>query len=879
MTGKTRYAVTRWIETWLRAVGRRAWLVVLLSVGCTAALLHYTIHHVHVDTDTTDMIDEDLPFRKHHSEYKAAFDTFNDVILVVIDGETPELAQDAATRLGTALRHDPEHIRAVFDPAGPFFQVHGLLYLDLDELQDLSNRLAEAAPLLGRVARDPSLRGLFETLGLALREGTAAGVGLGRLTPVIRRVGDTAEGILEGRPTPFSWQRVMTGGADGEGSTRRFLLVQPVQDFGSLEPSRQALRALRRTARDLGIGPDQGVRVRLTGSAALADEEIGGVFQDARDASLVSLVLVALLLAVGLRSFRLVVATLTTLLVGLVGTAAFATWAIGRFNLISVAFAVLFIGLGVDYGIHYCLRYREELRRGRSLQSALTNSGMEIAAPLLLSAGTSVIAFYSFIPTAYVGISELGIISGTGILIAVFANFTVLPALLTLMPLGVRGVGTPPRGTSRVQAAIRRHATTILVATAVLAVAALALVPLSRFDFDPINLRDPSTESVRTYRELAADGETPVQTIKVLAPDLEDAEARAGRLAALPEVERALTLRSFVPRYQGEKLEVLDAMHLYLLPVLEPESREPPTSEENRQALVDLRAELGGFLDAAAGDPEILREAARLRELLTRLEAGGPPMTRELERTVLAHLPTALDRLRRSLEAHRVTVSDLPPLLVEQYLAPDGRARIEVHPSEDVTDHRAMRRFVGAVRSLEPAATGGPVMIVESGDAVVGAFQTASIIAGVLIVAFLLLLLRSAVDTVLVLVPLLLAGLLTVAAGVLLRLPFNFANVIVLPLLLGLGVDSGIHIVLRERLGGDGKELLGTSTPRAVLLSSLTTVASFGTLGLSGHRGTASMGQLLTLAIAFTLLATLVVLPALMARTTGLGGPREPSSS
>ncbi|MFQ5955020.1 MAG: MMPL family transporter, partial [Kiloniellales bacterium] len=231
---------------------------------------------------------------------------------------------------------------------------------------------------------------------------------------------------------------------------------------------------------------------------------------------------------------------------------------------------------------------------------------------------------------------------------------------------------------------------------------------------------------------------------------------------------------------------------------------------------------------------------------------------------LLATLEKRLKILETALQARPIGLDDLPRQVIARQLATDGRTRIEVYPKEDISDNDALRRFVTAVRRLAPRATDSPVTILEAGDAVVAALRKAVLLALVLITLSLVVLLRSPLDAGLVLAPLVLAGVLTLAWTVVFNTPFNFANVIVLPLLLGLGVASGIHLVMRTRAEAAGTSLMQTSTPRAVLFSALTTIGSFGTLALSGHRGTASMGRLLTITIALTLVCTLIVLPAML---------------
>jgi predicted RND superfamily exporter protein len=221
--------------------------------------------------------------------------------------------------------------------------------------------------------------------------------------------------------------------------------------------------------------------------------------------------------------------------------------------------------------------------------------------------------------------------------------------------------------------------------------------------------------------------------------------------------------------------------------------------------------------------------------------------------------------LRQSLEARPIRLSDVPDDIRGRYVANDGRLRVRISPRNNVQKEGEMDRFVSAVTAVAPTATDTPVIVLAAADAIIDAIKQAALTALVLISILLLALLRSLRDSLLVFFPLALAGLLTVATAVLLDLPFNFANVIVLPLLMGLGVASGIHLVMRAREEETGVALLGTSTPRAVVFSALTTIGSFGSLAISTHRGTASMGELLTIAIGYTLVCTLVALPALMA--------------
>jgi len=408
------------------------------------------------------------------------------------------------------------------------------------------------------------------------------------------------------------------------------------------------------------------------------------------------------------------------------------------------------------------------------------------------------------------------------------------------------------------------------VALALAAVSVL-LLPRARFDNNPLNVRDPGSESVITLNELLENGANSPWSLNSVAPDMQTANAVAERMRALDSVERVVTLTDFVPRDQSEKLDIIEEVALFLGPVAEPSGGRPePSVEERIEALRHLDEELGKFGDedlppAFAGAVNALH--ARLSQFLSRIETApsAEASLDMLEQSLLGSLPEQLRVLNAALGAGHVTLENLPEALIDQMVGERGQVRIEIFPKAHLGDQRALAAFVDAVREIDPKAAGSAGEIVGSGRAVVASLQEALLSALIAVTLVVYLIWRRVTDTALVLIPLGLATIFTVAAAVLLDIPFNFADVIVLPLLLGIGVDSGIHLVHRARSGGvSGRNLLGTSTARAVAYSALTTIASFGTMGLASHRGLATLGQLLTLGVGFTLLCNLVVLPALI---------------
>lgn len=871
-------AYRRALARWTDGVRRLAKPVVAVSIAATVAAAGYLALNVHISTNTDDMLSAELPFRKNAAALKRAFPMLSNNIAIVIDGQTPDLADDGAQALTVKLAENPKLFGNVFDPEGsPFFRKHGFLYLDKADLIELSDKLAKAQPFLGTLWHDPSLVGLFKMLGLAIDEALKEkGAQPIEIVKVLDAMTDVVKAQVAGRFQNLSWQELMSGEKDDDILNRRIVLIQPALDFASLQPAAAAMAELRRLTRELGLTPDNGVTVRLTGSAAMEHEELKSVTDGMGLAGLLSLALVIGLLAIGLRSPRLVMATLATLLVGLIWTAAIAILMLDAFNLISVAFAVLFIGLSVDFGIHYGLRYQEGLDRGDSHEAALAEASEGVGGALTLCAVGAAIAFYSFLPTDYVGLAELGLIAGTGMFVAFFANLTVLPALLTVMPVPAGGGHSRPSAfgplTTGLRSFLHRRARVVCGGALILGVAAVAALPKATFDSDPLNLRDPKTESVSTFLDLKSDTRTRPYTITVLADSLSAARDTAAKLETLPEVDDTLTLADFVPGNQQEKFDIIGAMGLFLMPAFATAgSADEPSVIDRLNALADFQARL----QALAGMTDRPESSAAkdlgfaLAELFRQPGDDGRRI-KDLEHRMLAALPGRLQALNAALSAGPVMLEELPSDLKARYVAADGRARLVVYPKDDMQDRAALGRFVAAVRTLAPAASGAPVIILEAGKAVLKAFWQAAALSVVLIVVLLLVVLDRRHDVVLIFVPLVLAALLTVAASVLLGRPFNFANVIVLPLLFGLGVASGIHLVIRERESVGANSALETSTPRAVVFSALTTIGSFGSIAISSHPGTASMGVLLAIAITLTMACTLIVLPALI-QVTGEG--------
>lgn len=863
------------LERWTELV-RRAGLWVLLAVVALAALaLNYTADNLGMNASTKEMLSPELPWRQLDLEYERHFPHHLDNIVAVVEAATPDQALDAAGLLHQRLREEQAlFVSVYYPPALPLFRESGLLFSEVETLQDLSDQLAAMQPFIAGLARDPSLRGLFDLLSAAM-EAVEDGADI-ELKPVLAQLEAAATALQANRPFRVSWQTLMTGGAaptTADPAQRQFILLRPWLEQGAPLPATAAVEKIRSIWEELRQTDAPGATLSLTGTVVLAHEELLSVMRGARQALFLALALVTIIMLAGLGSVRLVLAALFCLLTGLIFTAAFAALAVGELNLISVAFAVLYLGLGVDFAIHYCLRYREGRAAGEDNGTALRNASVKVGGALFLCAASTATGFFAFIPTAYTGVAELGLISGVGMFISLAVTLTILPALLGLFPLRAEG-GDPARdagagAASRVAAVLIRlptaHPGKIIGGLFVLAACSAALLTQARFDHNTLNLQDQDNESVATFRRLLADPEVAPWTGVFIAVDGAEADRHRAAFAGLEEVERVLWLPDFIPARQDEKLAVIDEMALLLGDLPEAMALTDIGVAERAAALTRFREALGR---SQSPDP-IIRglhdKLARLEQSLPAAPEGGAQTLALLEHSLLASLPGRLQALQASLQARPIAPESLPESLKRRWLSAEGRYRLEIYPKADMQDNQALRAFVQALQSVSGRVIGSPVINLEASDAVAAAFGQAFLGAFVVITLMLLLLFRRKRDAPLALLPLLTAALLTGGASVLAGIPLNFANVIALPLLLGMGVDSAIHIIHRHRVESPaGRSLLSTSAARGVLVSSLTTMGGIGNLALSPHDGTASLGALLTIGIGATMVCALLLLPALL---------------
>ncbi|MDG2052115.1 MAG: MMPL family transporter [Myxococcota bacterium] len=854
-------------------------MTLTLGLISTVVCLYLAATLLCVDTDSSRLLSVDMAAGQTNRLLVELFPALQDNVVVMIEADDAQDARDVALELRDRIAQLPDRYPEVFLPGyGDYYDDFGIYHLDRAELDELATRLNQSGELLATLNDRPELPILLAAISHVI----ASNDGLESLGPEGRRILEevslAVSAYEEGGHAPVDWDDLLFKEVDEGHTNPQLLFVKPIGDLTQLGPVLEAVRHLRSMASTLS--PHPGLRVRVTGDRATHSEEMSLIIQEVGIAGAGSLVLVTLVLLYALRSFRLVLATVMTLLAGLAWTAGLAALAVGQLNALTSAFAVLYIGLGVDFGIHFALDYLERRDQGLPIADGLEKTGRTVGSSLFLCAITTAIGFYAFIPTDYRAVADMGIISGTSVFLGLLATLTVYPALIA------SGLGESRSRKSNFLQAIRinlpsfplRYPRTVCVISLFLAVLCAGLARDVHFEFSTLKVRDPRVESVQALEDLLQNRDLSVWTMDIVADDVEQAAQLAERFSTVEGVEQVRSPIDFLPEDQVERLALFDQMRADLLTPVELTQEESGDALDRLEALkytiegyavaLDIDEELRG---GAPEDDPLWDQAQALRTalipLLSRIQDNTLTLTeiQSLELDLFSELDDVVTDMVEALPTRTVKLSELPDDLMARYIAPDGRARVEIFSTADLNQRGELERFNDTVQKIRPDA-GGPVGGgVALGRAMVSSLREALVTAVVVISLGLLILLRSLRFTLITLAPLTLGSLATAAVSVLAHIPFNFANVIVLPLILGIGVDSGIHLVHRHREGlRHAENLLMTSTARAVLFSALTTLISFATLAFSNHLGISSLAKLLCVGISLMLIANVVLLPALL---------------
>ncbi|MBI4238792.1 MAG: MMPL family transporter [Deltaproteobacteria bacterium] len=883
-----------------RLISRHPWGVLGVALAFTLASAWLAGTRLHTNANQDDLVSEQLPYHHRYMEYLRDFGDHEYLFIVVESAGNQERARAFLDALATRLRALPQldAVMAKFDD--PLFTQSALLFLDTPQLEQLVGFLTAPGFSPTALARVRGLDDLFELINGKL-DAPPTSADRAVLEPMFRGLADLIHGMVTAADgtapyqSPFAKLLHPAGrgiapddagyfSADGK---LLFLFILPRKDYRTLEVIAEPLRAIRAAlAGTRAEFPD--INAGLTGRPVLAADEMTITNRDMTRSTIVALLAVWLLFALFLRRFMTPGFAVLALACGITWTYGFATLAIGSLNLLSIIFAVVLVGAGIEFGLHIVSRYGEERARGATPEAAVTTILTHTGRGNLTACLTTAAAFFAALGTQFLALRELGAIAGVGILLCLSAMFTVLPALLLLwdrwhsrpQPPATSHQSPATSHQSRFDplaplARLAAHPRWTLLAGIILCAVATPYCFRIDFDHNLLNLQAAGLESVRYERLITDQTEGSTWEAVVLQRDLDAVATQAAAFRALPSVGQVESILDIIPTEQAAKLALLQRVAAPSADFVLPSPRARLQVPSLLAALATFENALGPLAEAALrqGEAEAVEAldalGTELETLRTRLRSGGTPVITALEtfeRAFLADWQDAVRFLLQNLRPQPITAEGLPTMLKSRFIGASGAYATYITPQGDVWDPTAMATFVEALRRVAPDVTGVPVEVYESSRLLERSFRYVALLALIAILGIVGLDFRHWRMAVCAVLPLglglwWLGGLMGA-----IHLPFNLANFFAIPILIGVGVDNGVQLMHRVRQeNGFTPALLRSSTGTGILLTSLTTLVSFGTLCFAEHRGIRSLGLLMTLGTLTCMAGATVMLPAWLA--------------
>ncbi len=859
----------------------------VLSVG-------YTITQLEFHTDRNALVSAEKEYHRNFLNYLADFESQDDLVTVVESGDR-EKNRQFVERLGARLAAEPDVFRSVFfkgDLAllGP----KALLFLDDASIVDtMRDQIRSVRPMIEAFSQVNSLESLVRELNRqfreAPREANEETEGLVDALPALERILQQAESSLTRSGTPPSPGAETLFGAGAEADSQKYVTFSEGRLYlvtarpADVSKETEAIRRLREIVTEIQAEVP-GVNVGVTGETILAQDEMRQSQLDSIKASVISLLLVLLIFSLCYQETGRPLKATACLLVGLGYTMGYTTLFVGHLNILTIAFFPMLIGLAIDFGVHLITRYEEELRKGatepEAIEQSLVHSGQGVFTGCLTTAG----AFYAMAFTEFKGVQEMGIITGGGMILSLLPMMTLLPVLL------LRGKQNqmdhhpaPPLEDHRAHFErlwLARPKTALMVG-AMLSLLALSQVPKVYFDYNLLNMQSADLPAVYYEKKLIDEAEKSVIFALVIADTVEEAAAFEEAIKALPSVASVDSMTRFLSADQSQLLDAIDRLKLELRDLnLPPPNEAPIAIEELGQSLTFLESYLSlAARTVAEQDPQselppqftrIAQAAGALRNTLR----SYPP--ERVQKQLGAFQTAFFNDMRNTFTALAnqdtrapLSVSDLPAELRGRFVGRTGQHLLQVYPKENIWERTHQETFIQELRDLgsqfpkPPIITGTPVQLYEYTSLLKKSYEDAAIYALIAISLLILIHFRSPVTLLLALLPvgmgwLWLLGIMGVSG-----IPFNPANIMTLPLVVGIGVTNGIHILNRYR-EEQNPNLLSKSTGKGVLVSGLTTMAGFGSLTLAHHQGIQSLGFVMTIGVFTCMIGGLTFLPCLL---------------
>ena len=871
-----------------------SWWVLSVSLILAVASLWITANHLKFNTSRQDLISKDMPFHVLYQQYRERFKDF-DGMIVVVEGEHPETMQQFADQLAVRLQNRPEVSSEIYYKIDTeYFKSKSLLFLEPDDLEQLAGKLESHREFLERVNASPGLNTLFASLNREISTGVVdtlltdfLGTGeeaedqddpadLSLLITLLAQMTRHVEGDARYRSP---WGTFLAeedhplreaGYLVSDDERLLFLLLDPEETEGDFAGSKDAIEGIRAIIRDLIPGFPH-IRVGMTGGEVISSDEMHTTHADVKKASRYALIGVSLLFILFYRGITKPLLAVFTLVVSISWAMGYTTLVVGHLNILSVVFTTILIGLGIDFGIHILCRYREERRLGLGACQAMRNTLQQTGRGNLAGAVTTAIAFGAMVFTDFVGIVELGIIAAGGIVLCLIGMVLLLPALIALEERWRKPVYDMPQRVVRRDALFEKmyshYYLIIFISLGLLLWAGYASRDLV-FDYNLLNMQAKGTEAVAYEMKIIENAQRASWNAALVADNLEDAREKYRTLKTMPSVGKVESLLSALPENQEARIRNVESLAPLIDPMEVAPQDEPFSLRRLKAVLKKIRFKLRK--KEKEGEQDEVYEASRqARQLDAALHKADPQTAaqrlKEFSRKLFVDYRKKIADLKRSVHPTPVKVEEIPQDLKDRFVSADGKYLLLVYPGINIWEREEMEQFLDEMRRIDPEVTGNAVHMYESSRLMINSYIRAGLYALAAIFLYLTLTLRNFKTTLLVLLPTLAGAILTVGLMRLTGIQFNLANLVILPLILGIGVVDGVHILHRCREVPEcGKNVISKSTGQAVVLTSLTTMIGFGSLMVADHQGVYSVGLVLTLGVGSCMITSITLLPALI---------------
>ena len=793
--------------------------------------LYFSIENLKINTSTDSLIDNNLEFKKDQKKLNEQFQILSNNILIRISSEQTDKIKLVYDEINQKLENKKE-IDFFYSPNfDEFFRENFFLLLNEEQKENFVDELYKFQPFLSEINDNPKIKGFNDFIELLIKSEKLNSIGdLEKIFKIFVKSLEDKKNV--------EWKSLLDRDLN-----EIFILISMNKNHLENHGFAKFYNFLNSLNEKYD---DSNMDLSFTGGLVIDHEELRSVSSGAMFSGFLSLILVSLILFFAFRKIKLIIFLTLSIFIGLIITTGLTTLVVGSLNLISVAFAVLFIGVSVDFGIQVYLRILEKKESSNFISSIRT-----ISKTITIAAIPSIIGFLSFIPTNYIGLSELGIISAIGLLTGLLVNIFLLPSFLLI---------SKNKNEFRIQEniknynwsiffkLIKKYRSLILSVFFIIAIFDFYYFKSLTFDSDALKLKDQDLQSVKLAKELIEKNPTSDYVISILSDNVISND-KIKKILSDDNIKSIKSLDSLLENYESDNLDYLKILF---------SSNKSEVFFSDFQEINRLKNLLNKVKHS--DDQNLSAISDKLIVELSKSEINKTS-AKEIENILFKNFNEVIDFILNLGEKPNFKINEMPDYYKKRYESSEGFKRIEVLPSKDVKIHRNLEEFVFSVKSIFPNATGMPVIQIEAGKVVVNSFIFAFTISFIFTLVFLTLIFRDYKKVIICLSSLFVALVLLVFLMILFNINLNFANMISLPLLFSLGISYPIYFVSRLSETKDLGEVFNSNTPLAILCSALTTIASFGTLYFSSHDGTSSMGLLLFLSLSTTLISSLIFLP------------------